>query len=239
MKKRVTKAEILITDDGVPIEAVHLDGDRRLGFVLAHGFTLNWQWPHVWRVANRLNLHGGVAAFDFRGHGRSGGATTLGDKEINDGFSMGGSIVLRHAGLMGGVDGVASVSGPGRWYYRGTPSMRRVHWAVEHKTGRIVAKRFFNTRISQGRWDPVPLPPAEAAALIAPTPLLIVHGDRDEYFPSDHAEQLFEAAGQPKELWIVPGFGHAESAVSTALIDRIARWAQAATTVAASPNAVA
>ena len=45
MKKRVTKAEILITDDGVPIEAVHLEGDRRLGFVVAHGFTLNWRWP--------------------------------------------------------------------------------------------------------------------------------------------------------------------------------------------------
>jgi fermentation-respiration switch protein FrsA (DUF1100 family) len=96
-----------------------------------------------------------------------------------------------------------------------------------------------NTRISQGRWDPVPLPPAEAAALIAPTPLLIVHGDRDEYFPADHAEQLFEAASQPKELWIVPGLGHAESAVSAALIDRIGAWARAATTVAASPNAVA
>ena len=52
--------------------------------------------------------------------------------------------------------------------------------------------------------------------------MLIVHGDRDEYFPADHAEQLFEAASQPKELWIVPGFGHAESAVSAALIDRIA-----------------
>jgi len=209
-------------------------------------------------VANRLKLQGGVVAFDFRGHGRSGGATTLGDKEINDvdaavrymrdlgygqvvtvGFSMGASIVLRHAGLIGGVDAAVSVSGPGRWYYRGTPSMRRVHWAVEHKIGRMLAKRFMNTRISQGRWDPVPLPPAEAAALIAPTPLLIVHGDRDEYFPADHAEQLFEAASQPKELWIVPGLGHAESAVSAALIDRIGAWARAATTVAASPNAVA
>ncbi len=43
----------------------------------------------------------------------------------------------------------------------------------------------------------------------------------------------------PKELWIVPGLGHAESAVSAALIDRIANWALTATTVAASPNAVA
>jgi pimeloyl-ACP methyl ester carboxylesterase len=258
MTKPVAKAEILVTDDGVPIEAIHLDGDRGLGFVVAHGFTLNWQRPHVWRVSNRLNLHGGVVAFDFRGHGRSGGATTLGDKEINDvdaavrymrdlgyeqvvtvGFSMGGSIVLRHAGLIGGVDAVVSVSGPGRWYYRGTPLMRRVHWAVEHRTGRILAKRLTNTRISLGRWDPVPLPPADAAALISPTPLLIVHGDRDEYFPADHAEQLFDAASQPKELWIVPGFGHAESAVSAALLDRIAGWALTATTVAVSPNAVA
>lgn len=254
----MAKAATLITDDAVPIEAVHLPGDRSLGFVLAHGFTLNWQWPHVWRVANRLNLHGGVVTFDFRGHGRSGGATTLGDKEINDvdvavrymrdlgyqqvatvGFSMGASIVLRHAGLIGGVDAAVSVSGPGRWYYRGTPSMRRVHWAVEHKLGRILARRFLNTRISRGRWDPVPLPPADAAALIAPTPLLIVHGDRDEYFPSDHAEQLFEAASQPKEMWIVPGLGHAESAISAALVDRIAAWAHTATAVAAGPSGVA
>ena len=258
MTKPVTKAETLITDDGVPIEAVHLDGDREMGFVVAHGFTLNWRWPHVWRVANRLNRHGGVVAFDFRGHGRSGGDSTLGDLEIKDldvvvrylrelgyeqvvtvGFSMGASIVLRHAGLIGGVDAVISVSGPGRWYYKGTPAMRRVHWAVERRTGRMLAKTFMNTRIRKGRWDPIPLPPANAAALIAPTPLLIVHGDRDEYFPSDHADQLFEAAREPKELWIEPGLAHAESGVSAELLDRMAKWAMASTTVAASPNAVA
>ena len=258
MTKPVTKAETLVTEDGVPIEAVHLDGDRATGFVVAHGFTLNWQRPPVLRVARRLNQHGGVLAFDFRGHGRSGGATTLGDKEIYDldvvvryarelgyeqvvtvGFSMGASIVLRHAALLGGVDAVVSVSGPGRWYYRGTPSMRRVHWAVEHWAGRILTKRFLNTRVSQGRWDPVPLPPAEAAAMIAPTPLLIVHGDRDEFFPADHAAELFEAARQPKELWIVPGLAHAESAIGAAQLDRIAKWAAAAAAMSASPNAVA
>ena len=258
MTKLVAKAETLVTQDAVPIEAVHLPGNRAIGFVVAHGFTLNWRRPHVWRVARRLNLHGGVLAFDFRGHGRSGGASTLGDKEIYDldvvvryarelgyeqvvtvGFSMGASVVLRHAGLLGGVDAVASVSGPGRWYYRGTPSMRRVHWAIEHKTGRVFAKLVMNTRINQGRWDPVPLPPAEAAARIAPTPLLIVHGDRDGYFPADHAEQLFAEAGQPKELWIEPGLAHAESAMTPALLDRIAKWAAAPTAVTASPDVVA
>ncbi len=258
MSEPVTKTQTLVTDDGVPIEAVHLAGDRSLGFAVAHGFTLHWRWPHVWRVATRLSGHGGVVAFDFRGHGRSGGHSTLGDLEIKDldvvvrylrelgyeqvvtvGFSMGASIVLRHAGLVGGVDAVISVSGPGRWYYKGTPAMRRVHWAVEHKVGRLVSKLVLNTRIQQGRWDPIPLPPADAAALISPTPLLVVHGDRDVYFPSDHAEQLFAAAREPRELWIEQGLGHAESAVSGELLDRMAKWAVAATTVAARPNAVA
>ncbi len=256
MTKRVTKAVTLVTDDGVPIDAVHLTGDAKLGFVVAHGFTQSWQRPAVWKVATRLNRHGGVVAFDFRGHGRSGGSSTLGDREINDvdtairfarelgyqriasvGFSMGASVVLRHAGLLGGPDAVVSVSGPGRWYYRGTRSMRRVHWAVERKVGRMVTRKFLNTRISEDKWDPIPVPPAEAAARIAPTPLLIVHGDRDEFIPADHAEQLFEAAKQPKELWIVTGFTHAEAGASLALLDRIARWAQSAVTMTANPSA--
>ena len=64
----------------------------------------------------------------------------------------------------------------------------------------------------------------QAAARIAPIPLLVVHGDQDLYFPPDHAEQLYAAAGDPKELWIVPGFGHAESAARFPLLDRIGRW---------------
>jgi pimeloyl-ACP methyl ester carboxylesterase len=258
MATPVIKSETLVTEDGVPISAVHLEGDRGLAFVLAHGFTLNWQRPSVWRVARQLNRFGGVVAFDFRGHGRSGSASTLGDLEIKDvdvaigyarelgydrvvtvGFSMGASIVLRHAGLIGGADAVVSVSGPGRWYYRGTPAMRKVHLAVEHRLGRVVARWLLRTRISGGRWDPIPVPPADAAAKIAPTPLLIVHGDRDEYFPTDHAEQLFEAANQPKELWIVPGFGHAETAAEGALVDRIARWAVTAITPAVAPDVLA
>ena len=99
---------------------------------MAHGFTLHWQHGAVWKAATRLNRSCGVITFDFRGHGRSGGVSTLGDLEIRDvdvalryarelgyqrvatvGFSMGASIVLRHAGLIGGADAVVSVSGPG------------------------------------------------------------------------------------------------------------------------------
>jgi fermentation-respiration switch protein FrsA (DUF1100 family) len=85
------------------------------------------------------------------------------------------------------------------------------------------------------------VPPAEAAALIAPTPLLVVHGDQDAFFPVDHAEQIYAAAREPKELWIVPGFGHAESGSEPALVDRIGGWLLAAVpaSTATAPNAVA
>jgi pimeloyl-ACP methyl ester carboxylesterase len=241
--RQVPKAGTIVTSDGVPIDAVHLAGDQTLGIVLAHGFTQNWQRPGVWKVATRLNRAGGVVTFDFRGHGRSGGVSTLGDKEIADvevavayarelgyqrvvtvGFSMGGSIVLRHAALIGGTDAVVSVSAPGQWFYRGTKPMRRVHRAVEHRAGRLYVRTTLGTRIVGRRWDPVPMPPDDAAALISPVPLLIVHGDQDHFFPVEHAHRLYAAARDPKELWIVPGFGHAESAARFPLLDRIGRW---------------
>jgi pimeloyl-ACP methyl ester carboxylesterase len=250
MGAEVTKARTLVTADGIAIDAVHLPGEAGLALVVAHGFTLHWQRPAVWKVANRLNRFGGVITFDFRGHGRSGGWSTLGDREIRDldvavgyarelgyariaavGFSMGASIALRHAALIGGVDAVVSVSGPGRWYYRGTKLMRRVHLAAEHPAGRLFARTFLNTRITPDRWDPVPLPPAEAAARISPVPLLIVHGDRDSFLPVEHADQLYAAAREPKELWIVPGFGHAESGSTPELLDRIGRWVREAASV--------
>jgi len=201
MIKPVVQATTLVTEDGVPIDAIHLPGPRDLAIIVAHGFTLSWQRPNVWRVANRFNHMAGVITFDFRGHGRSGGLSTLGDREIHDldvavawarelgyqriaavGFSMGASVVLRHAGLIGGLDAVVSVSGPGRWYYRGTERMRWVHRAVERRAGRYVTRRWLNTRINPEGWKLIPVPPAEAAAKIAPVPLLIVHGDQDRYF---------------------------------------------------------
>jgi len=248
MAKPVVTATTLVTDDAVPIDAAHLPGPGDLAIVIAHGFTLNWQRPNVWRIANRLTRIAGVIVFDFRGHGRSGGLSTLGDREIKDldvavawarqlgyqriavlGFSMGASVVLRYAGLTGGVDAVVSVSGPGRWYYRGTERMRRVHLAVEHRLGRLVTRRWLKTRVSPQGWKPVPVPPAEAAAKISPTPLLIVHGDKDLYFPPEHARQLYMAAREPKELWLLPGMGHAEAATDSELVDRIARWVDQAT----------
>ncbi|MGH3716890.1 MAG: hypothetical protein ACRDT4_26035, partial [Micromonosporaceae bacterium] len=76
----------------------------------------------------------------------------------------------------------------------------------------------------------VPVPPAVAAGRIAPTPLLVVHGDRDPYFPVGHAYAIHDAAREPKQLWIERGYGHAESAATPELITRIGRWLRRAVT---------
>jgi pimeloyl-ACP methyl ester carboxylesterase len=246
--------------DGVPISAVHVPGVHGdLCFVVVHGFTGSWREDRVQKVIDRFAPVGGVVAIDLRGHGRSGGRTTVGEDEILDvaaavvwaralgyarvvtvGFSLGGAVVLREAGLAqagglegarlegGRVDAVVAVSAPAFWHYRGTRVMRLVHRLVETRSGRL-AMRMSGTRISPRGWaDPLPMPPNEAAALLGPVPLLVVHGDVDRYFPLEHPRAIDEAArtsGVRAELWLVPGFGHAESAISTESLDRIAVWA--------------
>ncbi|MEV6009819.1 alpha/beta fold hydrolase [Streptomyces sp. NPDC051976] len=250
----------LLTSDGVPIAAEHrpaagyaAEVGSPWAIVVAHGFTGALERPAVRRAAEVFSRFGGVVTFSFRGHGASGGHSTVGDLEVLDlaaavgwaralgypqvaavGFSMGGSVVLRYAagadGPVGavaapGVDAVVSVSSPARWYYRGTPPMRRVHWAVTRPTGRLVSRFGFGTRIRAADWDPVPRSPVESVPLIAPTPLLIVHGDQDPYFPLDHPHSLAAAAGADgAELWIERGFGHAENAADAALLRRIGGW---------------
>nr|WP_037680621.1 alpha/beta fold hydrolase [Streptomyces albus] len=271
--------------------------------VVAHGFTGSLGRPAVQRVADVFAEHAAVVTFSFRGHGRSGGRSTVGDREVLDlaaavrwarsfghrrvatvGFSMGGSVVIRHAALygpnapadgavpgLGGAvpelgdavsgrggasgagdsrgpgdlpappappgaadggraeartDAVVAVSAPARWYYRGTAPMRRLHWVVTRPAGRLVGRYGLRTRIDTREWDPVPLSPVGSVPLIAPVPLLVVHGDRDPYFPVDHPRSLLAAApsADAVELWLEPGMGHAENAVAPPLLHRIADW---------------
>jgi pimeloyl-ACP methyl ester carboxylesterase len=233
----------LTTEDGERLTGVHLAGPdpgRTLAVVVAHGFTGSLAKPGLRAVCAALARHAGVVAFDFRGHGGSTGHSTLGDLEVLDleaavaaaralgyhdvvtcGWSMGGSVVLRHAALVGGVDAVVSVSAVSRWFYRDTAPMRRLHWAIETRLGRLVARRLTGTRISPHGWPEVPESPVEVVGRIAPVPLLLVHGDADHYFPVEHPEALFAAAREPKELWLLEGFGHAESAATPEMLDRI------------------
>jgi pimeloyl-ACP methyl ester carboxylesterase len=240
----------LLTSDGVRLRAAHrpsADESRELAFVAVHGFTGAYDSEAMLRAANVLAQTGGVVTVSMRGHRGSAGASTLGDREVLDvdaavrwarslgyravvtvGFSMGASVVVRHAAVCGGVEAVVSVSGPSRWYYRGTPAMRRVHSMVGSRVGRSVVRWGRGTRVTDQAWsEPLPIEPRVAAVMLGPTRLLVVHGDADHYFPLDHARQL-AAAGPHVELWVEYGFEHAENAISDELTARIARWAEQA-----------
>lgn len=248
---------LLRTADGERLAHVLLPGPGATCVVLAHGFSGSTAKAPLQRVASGLQRHTSVLAYDARGHGGSTGRTTLGDREVLDvdaavaaarahgydrvvtcGFSMGGATVLRHAGLRGAVvgghrleavpDAVASVSATARWGVRDTAAMRRLHRIVETRTGRAFAARVMGTRISPDGWNPLPPSPLECVAAVAPLPLLLVHGDRDGYFPVTHAVELAAAAQEPVELWLEQGFGHAETAVSDELLDRLGAWLAAA-----------
>lgn len=56
---------------------------------------------------------------------------------------------------------------------------------------------------------------------ISPRPILLIHGETDDLVPLAHAHKLFQRAGQPKELLIIPGAGHRlrqeEKAVAAAM----------------------
>lgn len=267
----------LLAQDGTPLRAVHdpaADGQRDLGVVIAHGFTGSWERPAVRRIVDGLAPHVGVVTVDLRGHGESGGHSTLGDLEVLDvdaaigwarllgyrqvvtvGFSLGAMVVLRHAGLSIDTpasppsegdatlcdrvwsdspgdcstltftpDAVVAVSSPGRWDFPHSRSVRIARFAIENPVARRFARHALNTRVSHNGWAVLPSAPDVAAARTAGVPLLVVQGDNDPYFTVDHGEGLFEAAADPKELWIVPGFGHAENAVGPDLLARIADW---------------
>lgn len=257
----------LVTTDGVRVEAEHLPavgrdaGARELVVVVAHGFTLHSRHPALRQVARWLQQgpgEPGVILLDLRGHGGSGGRSTLGDAEVHDvaaavrwartlgyrrvatlGFSLGAAVVLRHAALhsvppdrpdaVEAVDAVVAVSGPGEWYFRGTSRMRWLHRGVERRAGRGVLRLGWRTRVSGRPWvAPYPLAPAEAVARIE-VPLLLVHGSLDRYFPVAHAQALRAAAGEGAALWVEDGYGHAEAALSEELATRITGWLRTAT----------
>jgi fermentation-respiration switch protein FrsA (DUF1100 family) len=67
------------------------------------------------------------------------------------------------------------------------------------------------------------------------SPLLVVHGDRDDIVPVAHGRALFEAAPEPKRLEIVRGAGHNDllEVMGASYGTMIGDWARAMTSAGA------
>ncbi|OHV41647.1 alpha/beta fold hydrolase [Pseudofrankia sp. EUN1h] len=261
-----TVYRLLPTADAEILATAFLDQGSLVGsvtpptaVVLVAGFSGTIRRPAVRSVAEGLRWHAGVLMVETRGHGRSTGACTFGDREVFDvdaavgearrlgyervvtvGWSMGGAAVVRQAALASSrapvyghrlrhrPDAVVTISATSRWFVRDTAPLRRILWMAETRAGRLVARTVFGVRISSRPWPTLaterPSAPVDLIGQAASVPVLIVHGDLDGYFTLDHPRALAAAAGPRARLWIVPGFGHAETGAVPGLVDRVGRY---------------
>ena len=65
-----------------------------------------------------------------------------------------------------------------------------------------------------------------AVGRIAPRPLLLMHAEGDTQIPSDHSEELFERAGEPRKLIVVPGGAHQTAQHDPELQGAALRWVE-------------
>src|SRR5437867_4245392 len=227
------------TADGVRLAGTMLGNTAATtAIIVVHGFMGYRTKPKIRLLAEGLGEEFAVFVFDLRGHGQSGGHCTGGDLEVLDvqavveaarqrgfekvvtvGASLGGIAVLRQAAIFGGVDGVVAISTPAVWGGASKP-VRRITWLFATPIGRRIA-RLVGVRLSTEWGDPEP--PVAVVSRISPIPLFLVHGDDDHFFSPVAAETLFDAAGEPKRLLILPGFGHAEDGFTPAFTERLAK----------------
>lgn len=165
-----------------------------------------------------------VLLFDFRGHGRSEGQQiTFGYLERRDvqgavallcsrgmrrigllGFSLGGVVAVLSAPLCPEVTAVVTDGAPIRM--RTAAAVRGIEWGFPAWVSRpmawlAIAVTCVRLRANLFRYEAV-----HWVGKIAPRPILFIHGDRDQYCPD--FDDLYAAAGSPKELWRVPEAGH-------------------------------
>jgi alpha-beta hydrolase superfamily lysophospholipase len=220
----------ITTSDGVrlSVRTWKPSGPARAHVVLVHGFSASTADQKVLAVAGELTTAGfDVFAYDSRGHGRSGGATTLGNLERHDvaaaveavratsttgaivivGASMGAIAALHYSTVADRpVDGVVTISCPARWKLprnaRGVISAVMTHTPF----GRRFALRRMGVRVAPP--SPRSAPPVELVAQVH-VPLAIIHGRADPFIPVADAEALYDASNEPHRLELVDGLAHA------------------------------
>ncbi len=62
-------------------------------------------------------------------------------------------------------------------------------------------------RMRAGYW-PRRVRPEDEIAALAPRPLLLIHGERDDMCPVENARRLYARAREPKEIWLLPQAKH-------------------------------
>ena len=189
---------------------------RPITFVVAHGFTNSVARPSFLRMAGWLRRFGEVRALDFRGHGRSGGG--VGDRRRPGDARRrrrGGGRPRRRRRRRWSPSG-SPWAGERRCGRPPSAGTARTPWSASARSAAGTSATPARCGACTGCWRPPPdagsatrlvglrldepwlIPPTsplQVVSDIAPTPVLLVHGDRDEYFPLEHFRTLAQAAG--------------------------------------------
>ncbi len=176
--------------------------------------------------------------FNFRGAGESGGnfhplgwahdleaALTWiqANPQVDEnrtmllGSSMGAAVAIHVAAHRKEVAGLVSFASPAMMSRRDDPAQ-----AVERlRELGVIRDEDFPSSLDAWNEEYETLNPVQWIAEISPRPLLILQGDADDVVPHRNASLLFEKAGEPKRLQLLPGVGHRfrqeEAAISASL----------------------
>ncbi len=213
------------TEDGMTLNGWLVPAARETttAVIVLHGFSGN-RLPELATFVPWLQERHNVLQFDFRGHGESGrGMVTLGSHERRDvaaavafldsrglgpialfGVSMGAAIAILSAPDLP-VAAVVADAAFAELHHPIGNRMREVGYPFPGVGSRaIVAAAALRARSRL-------VDPVRAVARIAPRALLIIAPKEDRLISWRQSIRLFEAAGEPKELLVVEGAGHAEA----------------------------
>jgi hypothetical protein len=222
----------LVAADGVRLHAWFLPASApRQGSVLfLHGNAENIS-THIMSVAWLPGAGFDVLLLDYRGYGRSAGTPDL------DGLHLDLAVALDALFAMPEVDpdrivvvgqslgGALAITG-----LAGSPHKDRLRALVVE--GAFTGYRALAREKLAELWLTWPLQgplglaiddryrPIAQIGELAPLPVLIIQGEADRLVPAHHGLALYEAASEPKELWLLPGIGHIQA---FALIENRAR----------------
>lgn len=208
------------TGDGLALFGWFLpaQGDAAGTIVFLHGNAENIS-THVsaiaWLPARGFN----VFLIDYRGYGASAGSPSLAGAERDIDAAMQTllartDIDTKHIVIYGqSLGGALAAYNVAYSPYRDHIRALVVESAFSSYTG-ITREKLAATWLTwpfqwlaplcvDDRFSPLP-----AMKLISPIPLLVIHGDQDAIVPDHHGQRLYDAALEPKELWIIPGAGH-------------------------------
>jgi fermentation-respiration switch protein FrsA (DUF1100 family) len=206
----------LVTEDGVKLAAWYTPSENGSVILVAHGYNDNR--PEAIYIF--LAKHGyGVLAWDFRAHGASGGETcSLGYYEQLDaeaaldyalaqpgvehigawGGSMGATTMILTAAKHPEIEAVVSDSA-----FPALEDIVRLNIPIRFMQPFVL---FFAEQQSGFKLDQVR--PVDEIAKISPRAVLIIDGWEGSAIAMNSPYRLFEAAGEPKELWVEDGVPH-------------------------------